>query len=92
MRFNLTPACKLVQQSPFTGPPIVTGRDVAHAITDGALTLRCLVDAWPRPSAVWARDPLGRVLVIHGGNYRLSLLADDAKVGKYLFLSGGSCL
>ena len=65
------------QQHTCAGSPQIEAPSVVHGMAGRPVTLQCRVDAWPKASVVWWRDPAGRLAVVHGGNTALDVVEGE---------------
>ncbi|XP_037904934.1 Ig-like and fibronectin type-III domain-containing protein 1 isoform X1 [Hermetia illucens] len=64
-------------------PPRVEAHEIVVAYLGSEVDLKCTVKAKPIPKVIFWRDHDGRVPVIQGGNYDMSLIKDEADSSTY---------
>ncbi|KAF9805949.1 hypothetical protein SFRURICE_004161 [Spodoptera frugiperda] len=63
--------------------PTIQASGITMAAAGDAVILECRVEALPKPTIAFWRDPNGRTPVIDGPNYTIQLLADPEEQTKY---------
>lgn len=63
--------------------PIIQASGITMAAAGDAVILECRVEALPKPTIAFWRDPNGRTPVIDGPNYSIQLVADPEEQTKY---------
>ncbi|CAB3252923.1 unnamed protein product [Arctia plantaginis] len=63
--------------------PTIQASGITMAAAGDAVILECRVEALPKPTIAFWRDPNGRTPVIDGPNYTIQLLADPEEPTKY---------
>ncbi|XP_026741674.1 Ig-like and fibronectin type-III domain-containing protein 2 isoform X2 [Trichoplusia ni] len=63
--------------------PTIQASGITMAAAGDAVILECRVEALPKPTIAFWRDPHGRTPVIDGPNYHIQLLADPEEQTKY---------
>ncbi|XP_045488804.1 Ig-like and fibronectin type-III domain-containing protein 2 isoform X1 [Pieris rapae] len=63
--------------------PTIQASGITMAAAGDAVILECRVEALPKPTIAFWRDPNGRTPVIDGPNYSIQLLADPEEQTKY---------
>ncbi|XP_039756067.1 Ig-like and fibronectin type-III domain-containing protein 1 isoform X2 [Pararge aegeria] len=63
--------------------PTIQASGITMAAAGDSVILECRVEALPKPTVAFWRDPNGRISVIDGPNYTIQLLADPEEPTKY---------
>ncbi|XP_045774641.1 Ig-like and fibronectin type-III domain-containing protein 2 isoform X1 [Maniola jurtina] len=63
--------------------PTIQASGITMAAAGDSVILECRVEALPKPTVAFWRDPNGRISVIDGPNYTIQLVADPEEPTKY---------
>ncbi|XP_037951206.1 Ig-like and fibronectin type-III domain-containing protein 1, partial [Teleopsis dalmanni] len=64
-------------------PPKIQAASVTVAAVDDEVVLRCMVNSNPEPKTIFWRDHDGRIPVIQGGNYDISMKTNESRPTLY---------